>query len=377
MKKVARFKKSHSVELPLILFLIFVSSFVFISIIKAEDPVSTCDPMTGLNPDGTNIGCVNVPSSGTSVLPTVTPMYLTTSVTTSSAGASVSDCNPMTGLNSSGTNIGCESVCNPMTGLNANGTSIGCSPAIGNNNSAATTQGLTTTAQPVSNNESTSVQQPVSNNGSNTVQENNAQNLENQKNESDLQKQKLADEVKAKEKQKLAEAARAKKEAAKKKDEEIAAKTTEEQMSEVDKSMQALSETNGNDKGIGQEIKKVAEEQNASQNIIVEALAKMAAKNVWLKKIIGYDRKAVSAIKEEMAAIRLRIKEIYEIEEQTKDKVAMSQLEDAANALIEQNAALDNSLQEEMSNIGVFGWFEQKMHIADILIWFRGLFNKN
>lgn len=314
-------KKSSSNRLFLTLSLILLSSFAFISVIKAEDPISTCDPITGLNPDGTNIGCGYIPSNDVIDSSIITHDPLVT-LPADSSTTNDSSTNPI-------------STCDPMTGLNPDGTNIGCSPVSGTSDTSATTY------QPITTNESAAHESATTN--------------ESAVNESTTAHEPTVTSAAASTHEDTAE-----KNKTKKKNGTTSAvnKATEEHMNEVAKHVKILSETKDDKNGIGQEVQEIAGAQDASQIRIAEKLAKMHSKSIWLKKIVGYDHEAVSSIQEEMAEIRLRIQEIYAIQEQTKDKLAMSQLEDAANALIEQNAALDDSLQEEMHNVGVWGWFE-------------------
>ncbi len=228
---------------------------------------------------------------------------------------------------------------------------------------------------------------------------------EEKKIESDLEMAKRAREIKAREEHRLLELAQEKKEAAKKKlelakeakqkleekkkevkaeiknkmsdrdeledeateeaelndDNENDNRSAEEHMSEVAKHVKILLENKEEGEGIGQEVRKIAQDQADSQERIAAKLAKMEAKKVWLKKMTGYDREAVDSVKEEIAAIRLRIQEIHKLQESTTDKETMAELEDTANSLIEQNAALDDKLQVEMKDQGVWGWFRNIM----------------
>lgn len=109
--------------------------------------------------------------------------------------------------------------------------------------------------------------------------------------------------------------------------------------------------------GIGQKVKEVAKEQIKSQEKVAEKLAKMEEKKIWFKKMFGYDEEAVLGVKEEIDANRLRIQELTKLQEETTDKTEMAEIESAINSLIEQNASLEEIVQEEMKNQGVWGWF--------------------
>lgn len=128
-------------------------------------------------------------------------------------------------------------------------------------------------------------------------------------------------------------------------------------MGEVAKQVNVLLQTKEDKKGIGKKVREVAMEQIKSQEKIAEKLAKMEEKKVWLKKVVGYDKEAVLGVTEEIDANRLRIQELIKLQEETTDKTDISELETAITSLIDQNAALQDTVQEEMQNQGVWGWF--------------------
>jgi predicted nucleic acid-binding Zn-ribbon protein len=143
-----------------------------------------------------------------------------------------------------------------------------------------------------------------------------------------------------------------------------ASDSSREHMNQVADDVNELLQMKEDARGIGKKVKEVAEQQIKSQEKIAEKLAKMEEKKIWLKKMLGYDKEAVLSVKEEIGANRLRIQELQKLQEETTDKTEINSLENAANSLIEQNASLQDTIQTEMQNQGVWGWF-------------RGFFNKN
>jgi len=139
--------------------------------------------------------------------------------------------------------------------------------------------------------------------------------------------------------------------------EEVSSDSAKERMGEVAKQVQVLLEMREEGEGIGQKVREIAKEQVKSQEKIAEKLAKMEEKKIWLKKMFGYDREAVLSVQEEIAANRLRISELLKLQEETSDKIEIAELEDAINALVDQNASLQDAVQEEMKNQGVWSWF--------------------
>ena len=134
--------------------------------------------------------------------------------------------------------------------------------------------------------------------------------------------------------------------------------STKDQMSEVSKQVNALLQTEDDKKGIGQKIRDVAQVQQQSQERIAVQLEKMEQKQVWLKKMFGYDQEAVQSIQQEIEANNLRIQELGDLQDSTTDQEEAVQLEAAITALVEQNASLEDTIQVEMQYRGVWGWFK-------------------
>ncbi|AKM81308.1 MAG: hypothetical protein UT13_C0001G0347 [Candidatus Pacebacteria bacterium GW2011_GWF2_38_9] len=133
--------------------------------------------------------------------------------------------------------------------------------------------------------------------------------------------------------------------------------SAKEKMGEASSKMGALLEMKDNAKGVTERVKVIAKEQIQAQEKVASNLEKMEQKKVWLKKMFGYDQEAVQSVQDEIAANSLRIEELQALKEETTSKTEIATLDEAIASLLDQNASLDNTVQEEMKNQGVFGWF--------------------
>lgn len=133
--------------------------------------------------------------------------------------------------------------------------------------------------------------------------------------------------------------------------------SAKEKMSEVSSKMGALLEMKDNAKGVTERVKEIAKEQIQAQEKVATKLEQMEQKKVWLKKMFGYDQEAVQSVQDEIEANRLRIEELQTLKEETADKTEIANLDEAITSLLDQNAALQGAIQEEMQNQGVWGWF--------------------
>lgn len=131
-----------------------------------------------------------------------------------------------------------------------------------------------------------------------------------------------------------------------------------EKMSEVARQVKVLQEERGDDKsGIGLKVREIARNQVEAQEKISNKLAEMEKRKIWVKKMLGYNKEAVSSIQEEIAANRARAEELLKLQEESTDQEEIAEIETAITALTEQNAYLQESVRAEMQNQGVFGWF--------------------
>lgn len=137
-----------------------------------------------------------------------------------------------------------------------------------------------------------------------------------------------------------------------------------EAMGQTSSKMSEILEMKDNARGVTERVKEVAKEQIQSQTKVEEQLQKMEEKKIWLKKMLGYDQDAVQSVREEMAANRDRIAELEALKEETYDQTELAAIDEAITSLLEQNAALQDTVQAEMQYQGVWGWF-------------RGLFNRS
>jgi hypothetical protein len=133
--------------------------------------------------------------------------------------------------------------------------------------------------------------------------------------------------------------------------------SAKEKMGEASSKMGALLEMKDNAKGVTERVKVIAKEQIQAQEKVATKLEKMEQKKVWLKKMFGYDQEAVKSVQDEIKANSLRIEELQTLKEETTNKTEIATLDEAIASLLDQNASLDNTVQEEMKNQGVFGWF--------------------
>jgi len=75
-----------------------------------------------------------------------------------------------------------------------------------------------------------------------------------------------------------------------------------------------------------------------------------------MKKLFGPDYGAIKNLKQQMEQNRLRIQLLTELQNQVINQADEIQLEEAIQALIDQNISLEEQLQTEEQIGSIFGW---------------------
>lgn len=112
----------------------------------------------------------------------------------------------------------------------------------------------------------------------------------------------------------------------------------------------------GMDGGIGSQVREIAKAQQQAQNKIKLELSKLEAKKGLMRMLFGPNIEAVDNLNQQMEQNRLRIQELRQLATQVENKADETQIQEAVEALVAQNTALQDQVKFEEGNLGVFGW---------------------
>ena len=132
--------------------------------------------------------------------------------------------------------------------------------------------------------------------------------------------------------------------------------TAREHMSVVAQTVEELLITQGAKGGIGQQVSEVAREQQQAQQEIEGELDKLEAKQGWMKKLFGPDYKAIKNLNQQIERNKLRTRQLEQLQTQVANQADQTQIQEAVQALIEQNTALEEQIQAEEQVGSLFGW---------------------
>jgi len=127
-------------------------------------------------------------------------------------------------------------------------------------------------------------------------------------------------------------------------------------MSIVSQKVEEILEEEKSDKGIGQQVKTIAQEQKQAQGEIEGQIHKLNARQGLMKKLFGADQKAIKNLQQQMEQNQLRIQQLQELQNETTNQAEENQIQELTQSLVEQNTALEDQIQAEEQVGSLFGW---------------------
>ncbi len=132
--------------------------------------------------------------------------------------------------------------------------------------------------------------------------------------------------------------------------------TARQNMSVVSQAVEELLTTQGAQGGIGQQISEVAKQQQQAQPEIEEQLNKLEARQGLTKRLFGPDYKAIRNLNRQTERNQLRIRELQQLQNQVTNQADETQIQGVVHALVEQNTALQDQIQNEEQVASLLGW---------------------
>lgn len=132
--------------------------------------------------------------------------------------------------------------------------------------------------------------------------------------------------------------------------------SAKQNMSVVAEKVEELLISEGSENGIGQQIKDIANKQKQAQGEIKGQLDKLELRKGFMKKLFGADKKAIKNLKQQIEQNQLRIKKLQQLQTQVINQADQTQIQEAVQALTEQNTALTDQIQSEEQVVSLFGW---------------------
>lgn len=120
--------------------------------------------------------------------------------------------------------------------------------------------------------------------------------------------------------------------------------------------MQELMNMEGLDEEVGNQVKTLAQKQIQAQGEIQTQLNKLEAKSKFMKNLFGPDYKAIKNLNQQIEQNRLRIQQLAQLANQVQNQAEETLLQEAVQALTQQNTALQEQVRAEEKVGSLFGW---------------------
>lgn len=122
--------------------------------------------------------------------------------------------------------------------------------------------------------------------------------------------------------------------------------------SEVEKLLLNKSEMGG----IGEQVREIAQSQNESRKETENNLDQLEKRPGWLKKLFGSDQRTITNIEKQIEQNQLRIEQLTKLQLQLENQADKDQVNALIQAIVNQNTALQESINSERQVNGWFGW---------------------
>lgn len=119
-------------------------------------------------------------------------------------------------------------------------------------------------------------------------------------------------------------------------------------------SLKALADRDG---GIGEEVRKVAQEQASSSEHAAEAMAKVEARSVLLTFLFGADFKNLGTLRSELATTQNHIDQLTRAKAKAVSADVKAGIDAQISALQKANADASAFVEAHADTFSVFGWF--------------------
>ena len=132
--------------------------------------------------------------------------------------------------------------------------------------------------------------------------------------------------------------------------------TSQGKMDEVGKQLDNLLNSNKSFNGKADELKDIAESQKKKQSEMDEDLKKMEGKSSFAKFFFGPDYDSIERMKQKIEQNKVQIQKLEQIQTQLTNQEELDQIKLVIQAMVEQNTALQNEIEDEEEVFSLFGW---------------------
>lgn len=128
------------------------------------------------------------------------------------------------------------------------------------------------------------------------------------------------------------------------------------QLQVANQQMIKLMDMSGLNEEAGAQVKQLAQAQSLAQGEIGGQLDKLGTRQGLMKTLLGPDYGTLKSLKELYEQNQVRIQQLEQLQNQLENEADQTQIQEATQALIEQNTALQEQILIEENVSSLFGW---------------------
>jgi len=133
--------------------------------------------------------------------------------------------------------------------------------------------------------------------------------------------------------------------------------TAQEHRSVVVDFLQGLSQVIEKEKGIGEQVSLIAQEQIRGESTTTKAMEQIQTRNKVKTFFFGTDYKNAGKLRSEMVQTRNRIEQLTRLMEQAQGEETKLTLQAQIQTMQEEQERIENFVDEKESTFSLFGWF--------------------
>ncbi|MDD5696429.1 MAG: hypothetical protein PHO90_00450 [Candidatus Pacebacteria bacterium] len=131
----------------------------------------------------------------------------------------------------------------------------------------------------------------------------------------------------------------------------------EEHRSTVANFVQNLLEVADREGGIGEQVRTIAQQQNQSAEVTVQAMEKVQTRSRVKTFLIGSDYKNLGALRSEMVQTTNRLQQLNNLMENVQNQGDKTELQAQIQTLQQEQAKIEAFVKAEEGKFSLFGWF--------------------
>lgn len=128
------------------------------------------------------------------------------------------------------------------------------------------------------------------------------------------------------------------------------------QLQVANQELEQLTNLGGLEEIVGNQVKQLVGQQKQAQSETNVQLDKLESRQGLMKSLFGPDYKAIKNLNQLVEQNQLRIKQLQQLQIQVENQADQDQIQEAVQALVVQNTALQDKIQAEEQVSSLFGW---------------------